>query len=51
MKLLRAKNTSKKQLIFEKWDHFENWWILEIGEFGWKIKIAKNVLETTVQEH
>ena len=25
LQLYYAKNGSKKQLIFEKWDHFENW--------------------------
>ena len=43
-----AKNGSKKQLIFEKWDHFENWqkWLLCKGlckmvSLGQKLKMPK----------
>ena len=39
IKFFQAKNASKKQLIFEKCDHFENWqkWLLSKGYSIWKM--------------
>jgi len=56
--LLYAKSGSKKQLIFEKLEHFENCqkWPLSKGyrfckivTLGQKIKMHKNVLKTFLQ--
>ena len=58
MKLLYAKNGSKKQLILEKWEHFENGqkWPLSKGyrlckivTLAQKLKMHKNMLKTFLQ--
>ena len=54
-----AKNGSKKQLIFEKWNHFEHWqkWPPSKGyslgkmvTLGQKLKMQKNMLNTFLQD-
>ena len=51
LQLYYAKNGSKKQLIFEKWDHFENWqkWpqckgysLCKMVSLGQKLKCEKH---------
>ena len=57
LELLYAKNGSKKHLIFEKWEHFENSQNWPRGKgyrlckiaFGLKIKNAKNMWKTILQ--
>ena len=53
-----AKNGSKKQLIFEKWEHFENcqkwppskgYSLSKIVTLGQKLKMHKNMLKTFLQ--
>ena len=55
MQLLYAKNGSEKQLIFEKWEHFENcqkgpprkgYRLCKIVTLGQKLKMHKNMLKT-----
>ena len=61
MQLFYAKNGSKKQviIIFEKWNHFENWqkWSPSKGYSLWKIVtlcqqlyIQKNMLKTFLKD-
>ena len=54
-----AKNGSKKELIFQKLDHFENWQkrpqskgytICKIATLGQKFKMQKNMLKAFLQE-
>ena len=55
-----AKDSSKKQLIFEKWDHSDNWQekrppskgysICKIVTLGQKWKMQENMLKTFLQE-
>ena len=58
MQLFYAKNGSKKQLIFEKWEHFENcqkwppskgYRLCKIVTLGQKLKMHKNMLKTFLQ--
>ena len=58
MQLFYAKNGSKKQLIFEKWEHFENgqkwppskgYRLGKIVTLGQKLKMHKNMLKTFLQ--
>ena len=58
MQLFYAKYSSKKQLIFEKWDHFENcqkrppskgYRLCKIVTLGQKLKMHKNMLKTFLQ--
>ena len=58
MQLFSAKNGSKKQLIFEKWEHFENgqkwppskgYRLGKIVTLGQKLKMHKNMLKTFLQ--
>ena len=60
LELFGAKNGSKKHLIFEKWPLLENgqkwppckgYSLCKKGQFGVKIKILKNMRETTLQTH
>ena len=53
-----AKNGSKQQLIFEKWEHFENcpkwqtskgYRLAKILNLGQKLKMHKNLLKTFIQ--
>ena len=53
LQLYYAKNGPKKQLIFEKWDHFENWqkWPLckglcKVVSLGQKLKMPKTWYKT-----
>ena len=59
MQLFYAKNGSKKQLIFEKWEHSENYqkWppskgyrLCKIVTLGQKLKMHKNMLKTFLQQ-
>ena len=52
------KTGSKKQLIFEKWDDYENWqkWPLckgynHNGQFETNIKTAKNMQKSGLKAH
>ena len=58
MQLFYAKNGSKKQLILEKWEHFENgqkwppskgYRLCKIVTLGQKLKMHKNMLKTFLQ--
>ena len=58
MQLFYARNGSKKQLIFEKWEHFENgqkrppskgYRLGKIVTLGQKLKMHKNMLKTFLQ--
>ena len=58
MQLFYAKNGSKKQLIFEKWEHFKNgqkwppskrYRLGKIVTLGQKLKMHKNMLKTFLQ--
>ena len=58
MQLFYAKNGSKKMLIFEKWDCFQNWqkWppskdyrLCKIVTLAQKLKMHENVLKTFLQ--
>ena len=58
LKLFYAKNGSKKQLILEKWEHFENgrkwppskgYRLCKIVTLAQKLKMHKNMLKTFLQ--
>ena len=58
MQFFYAKNRSKKQLIFEKWEHFENgqkwppskgYRLGKIVTLGQRLKMHKNMLKTFLQ--
>ena len=59
LQLFYAKNGSKKQLIFKKLDHFENWqkWqpskgcrLCKMVTLGQKLKMQKDMLKTFLQD-
>ena len=58
LQLFYAKDGSKKQLIFEKWEHFENclkwpprkrYRLCKIVTLGQKLKMHENMLKTFLQ--